>query len=940
MIGNDLTLLHGRSESEVVAAILDNPALFDRIEKTPECCLAIVGKNGNFLGSIPKGLQTKEICEAAVRQNGSVIKYVSKKLITDEICLIAVENNGNVLRWIPQEFYTPELLFTAVRNNGLALRYIPLKLKTYELCLEAVKQNGLVLEYVPTCCYEKALFETAIKQNGLALQFVHGNRKTKNLCMMAMAQNPLALEFVLKRLLTTDVCKAAISRNWQAFAFIPVEMMKLENCLTIYRHILSLQGVPFERDSLEFQGIIEIARRLPAAIHKNKKIIEIERKLDIRAFTDKYYDSSTRRFHVTELISYIDFLNVDQYEEHVFKKFDAFYRFLGGDINGINLCNYDFKGIDLSGYNIRGACLSSDVLINMGLYDDSFYEQAVGTTTIMKPFDYSQSNELVAAESVLHDTDICESLNDTTRKIYYISDLHLNHKLKKRFPEHATKDEITDYINLLVDTMFLTAKGRESRDYLLVAGDVSFSFQVASIFYTALSQHWNPKHIIVVLGNHDLWDYTSSGERQPGSSLQSIIAKYRELLNDLDIIFLQNDLFIEYESTGYVIPEEKLSMMDASILKTTCLQSSFFVFGGLGFSGNNKEFNATNGIYRDTITTLEADRTEMLKFQSLYNRLSEILQNEHLIILTHMPKSDWSDQEYNRYWIYVNGHTHKNEYSCDESKKVYADNQIGYRSITMGLKYFKLATEYDIFQYLTDGIYQISREKYLGFNRGVGISTTFNRVDGQIYMLKRDGIYCFLYKRLTGTVYLLNGGMIKKVENEDVNYYFDKIPYYASAIQKMLSGYYSSLKSLANAVKRIGGTGTIHGCIVDVDYYNHIFVNPQDGTITPYHALSITEKYVFQNVDALLKNDCPFLYENYLKLCAEEKNSLSVLNISTLQSDTEIAKFVAETYMYNPSRVMKTLQYLTEVHVIRVWNDKVLNVGSQIFDGMTSPALK
>ena len=42
-----------------------------------------------------------------------------------------------------------------------------------------------------------------------------------------------------------------------------------------------------------------------------------------------------------------------------------------------------------------------------------------------------------------------------------------------------------------------------------------------------------------------------------------------------------------------------------------------------------------------------------------------------------MPKTDWSVDDYNNNWFYLWGHTHKNFY-C-ERKKIYADNQIGYK---------------------------------------------------------------------------------------------------------------------------------------------------------------------------------------------------------------------------------------------------------------------
>ena len=36
-------------------------------------------------------------------------------------------------------------------------------------------------------------------------------------------------------------------------------------------------------------------------------------------------------------------------------------------------------------------------------------------------------------------------------------------------------------------------------------------------------------------------------------------------------------------------------------------------------------------------------------------------------------------------------------------------------------------------------------------------------------------------------------------------------------------------------------------------------------------------------------------------------------------------EFVPDTFMYSPSRQMLTIQYLTELKVIRFWNDEIID---------------
>ena len=72
-------------------------------------------------------------------------------------------------------------------------------------------------------------------------------------------------------------------------------------------------------------------------------------------------------------------------------------------------------------------------------------------------------------------------------------------------------------------------------------------------------------------------------------------------------------------------------------------------------------------------------------------------------------------------------------------------------------------------------------------------------------------------------------------------------------------------------LEKIGGRGWIHGCIIDIDYYNHVYVNPVDMTVRSYWASDIINKLVYPTVPALLKAECPELYANYLKLIEGEK---------------------------------------------------------------------
>lgn len=925
---NTSALAVKRNDEDIMTAIQNNGFIINSVEKTPERCLAVVKQNGEALAMIPKALHTQDLCLEAVKQNGQALKYVSKKMLSHDICLEAVKDNGEALSFVPEKQHTKELFLEAIKQNGIALRYIPEKNRSKTLCMKAVKQNGMSLEFVPKSVLSPEFFLLAVEQDGLALEFVPGNRKSKKLCVMAVNNKPLALEYVPDRFKSRELCNEALRQDLRAFIYLPESLYTLDSCLKLLEMFVGRFENTSEMSYDTRHYIKAIVSRFSDAVRNDVQIIRLERKLRVRYFKEKFYDSATNTFVTKEYICYQEEDMVSEFETFI-----DFYKHLEGDLEDANLLDYSFKGISLKDFNIEGAYISSAVLIEQNLYDDSFYSKNITDNGHYCKLMFSAENEVVEAIAVLHESDLSltSSLNDHSRKIYYVSDIHLNHKLLKAFPDHATKQEVAQYIRLLVGIMVATATDRSCDDYLLIVGDISFNFEISELFYTELKNHWTPQQIVVVLGNHELWDCSRAGVPSNNTdTVENIIDRYRKMFSDLGISFLQNELLISNGLHTTILSEEQLTSVDLDQLKNICLKSSLVILGGIGYSGLNPDFNATHGIYRDTIQSLDEDMAQAQRFERVYSKINNALCGEQIIILSHTPKDDWSNDDYNRNWIYVNGHTHRNEYYCSDEKTVYADNQIGYYSGSVGLKYFKTSKTYDIFKYYADGTYIISREQYLSFNRGVGINVTFNRI-GKVHMLKNSGVYCFIFENTeTGKFYLLNGGTINNLEHNGIDYYYEKMAYYSDAIKGLFSEYHNALKLIADAVKKLGGMGEIHGCIVDIDFFNHIFVNPTDGTITPYVATSVVHKFLYPDVSSLLLEQRKDLYDNLIKLTGNTGEGIRLLQGEAKVEHIDISRYVPDTYMYSPSRIMRSIQYLTDVNVIRIWNDKVMNLHTRI----------
>ena len=505
------------------------------------------------------------------------------------------------------------------------------------------------------------------------------------------------------------------------------------------------------------------------------------------------------------------------------------------------------------------------------------------------------------------------------RKIYYISDIHLDHKLKRKKyfwqnNEKLIEKQIEDIVVDLCSDVDLN-----HMPFLLIAGDTSFDYSINKLFYTKLAEVWGGSRIVVVLGNHELWGY---------NSVEDAKLQYKELFNNLKINFLDNELIAIHKYGGVV--KMLIDPFDLSNdgLAELCLKNSFCIFGGTGYASLNNEYNATKGLYRNAIDTIEKEKTYAQKFVDRYNKLLEVAGlNDNIIILTHMPMKDWSNELHNPTWKYVNGHTHKNQLYCTDTKMVYADNQIGYYNSNISLKYFFTEKAYDIFKHYSDGIYVISTTEYSAFMYGMNVQMDFKGKGIEtIYMLKRDGLYLFLCKKASnGKLYLLEGGKRRVLYVQDINYYFDNMLYYVNRINEPYEKYYNFLKNISAFVKKIGGDGTIHGAIVDIDYNNHIYINPNDGKITFYFATSIQDKYVYNDFKHLLEKRLPKLLPNYIKAITSDDVSVQSLISSVNNGVYSLPQFVRSTDIYKTSNLLKKFQYVKDKNILRVWNDDIIN---------------
>lgn len=193
----------------------------------------------------------------------------------------------------------------------------------------------------------------------------------------------------------------------------------------------------------------------------------------------------------------------------------------------------------------------------------------------------------------------------------------------------------------------------------------------------------------------------------------------------------------------------------------------------------------------------------------------------------------------------------------------------------------------------------------------------------RFFMIKHDGYYGFFLISETSS-YVCAGGRIKKVGAgvgiEEFNELFMRM---VNKYLKMISPYRKMQELISAEVKKIGGSGVIHGTIVDIDFEDHVMINPTDGSITYYYSPIFGYVQPYNNIMALLEDHNPVLASNFKRIAGDPSNALLLTqSASSLQS--EMQKIDIKNSVYAFSNRLNQLQRLFDKGILRDWNKDLI----------------
>lgn len=498
----------------------------------------------------------------------------------------------------------------------------------------------------------------------------------------------------------------------------------------------------------------------------------------------------------------------------------------------------------------------------------------------------------------------------------YISDIHLDNKIAGEPPQLAAAKvkEIAENIATSIDPI---------TSMLLIAGDTSNNFSVYKHFFTCLHEAAPLLKVYTVLGNHELWDDIFCN-----LSIAEIANRYRDFLTSLGYLLLENQLLVDspYFPRPIILSDNTIAACPTDDLKYILDHSSKVILGGMGGTGYNTEFNAANGVYGSALTSLALDKTRSDYFRGLYEKIASAMpENKSAILLSHMPMADWGATAKTN-WTYVSGHTHHN-YSKQGNPAIYADNQVGYKkTLAASAKIFTLAVDKkDTLAHYPDGIHTISLNEYRRFlwNKHIEFSSyDLQQNGGEIKVIKKDGYYMFTIIR-NSRLYWLEGGRTHRLKHS-LDDWYSELGAYIADYKKYFSKVHNYLKSLALSIRQLGGTGNLHGNIVDIDFYHHIMLH-RDGSLEYYYADTMGSHQSYASL-AELVNAPTFtsLTTNTMTKRVQQQGHIpALLELSKVATSEEL------TAVYSDSRKMRALQYFFEDNIFRIVPSQSTTNGSK-----------
>ena len=421
--------------------------------------------------------------------------------------------------------------------------------------------------------------------------------------------------------------------------------------------------------------------------------------------------------------------------------------------------------------------------------------------------------------------------------VYYISDLHLDVAKSKSIT-------LDDIVNHLVDNVFsylVKIKNFFDRNDIVISflgdysDDLNCSLEFFKKFDNDLYQRINDNFdsiydinrflkfikIMIVSGNHDYINVGLKNSYDADKYLNGVFLNIEGLHFNS---FYLNDNYFEFDS--------------------------FIVLGGTGWAYKNPNFNSSNLVGPENYD-LSYEKYHSDNLNLLLNDVLSIakIKGKPVMCLSHYPIDDWISDDFDFNYhpvVFLNGHTHRDSLNNRGLCFEFSDNQIGNQMVLSDyiFKHAQLSPVInpylDVKKFRLTSIYEIvSFYRYKSMI--VSLKSLNNYKIGDFYIMNYKNYYALLgYHPKHNKFFIINGGKFKLSNLLNFNSIDDIYNWFVSVVDVLINSGFNEFNNrmvqLSELIKNLGFTGKKHGLIVDLDYENHIMINPISKSLIVYNS--------------------------------------------------------------------------------------------------------
>ncbi len=486
-------------------------------------------------------------------------------------------------------------------------------------------------------------------------------------------------------------------------------------------------------------------------------------------------------------------------------------------------------------------------------------------------------------------------------------------KNKKRHKEYIKKrnKRIKKHLNS-IDTKY------QESDILHIRTDEQL--EIDKLFSTLEEKVKNYKNIKPEIFNLNQISYNEY--------LNYLIEKYGPVKDDYAILNKEKGIAYKNKNIFYPASDLYIHHIKENIISDLSYKENFYCY----FDYQKKENLVFCNLYEHCILHILIS----IEDKQNYYRLGRggLLNHNMLYLLYHeLSKFDLSQEDY-EYLVYVFLKNTTIKISNNNGNLMnflnFLINKEPYK-IVENVNYNKYNYE-ELLKNYPVGISKISGEIY----NSTICPSKFALQYTNMYVLRSSlNIFMFIAEKANKELVLFYGGNRKKLSETDINYYYNNLDLYYYAISILNNQWNSVLKPISDYFKSLGGSGNIHGRIVDFDYYSHVKIDPYEKMIIPYSAESVQERTIYSTLNNFLeslnidksklldtKNN---FYEKTLTnttLTIFKENEIKGLTVPLFEKQDSNSLFDTSSNFYKDNKNILDCQKTFKNKIISIWDDQ------------------